>query len=84
MARTLRANRKWVGPFRLRDLLANVHKELHTITRPVIDQISDAKQALGHSNATVNRMLELVRAILRKCVNDWEWLDRVPTVRMLR
>ncbi len=38
----------------------------------------------GISNATVNRTLELVRAILRKCVNDWEWLDRAPAVRMLR
>jgi integrase len=58
--------------------------ELHTITRPVLDRITDAKLALGHSNATVNRMLELIRAILRKCVNDWEWLDRFPAVRMLR
>ena len=32
----------------------------------------------GCSNATVNRTLELVRAILRKCVNEWEWLERAP------
>ena len=32
----------------------------------------------------MNRTLELVRAILRKCVNDWEWLDRAPKVRMLK
>lgn len=44
---------------------------------------ADAKLALGHSNATVNRTLDLVRAIMRKCVNDWEWLDRAPQVRML-
>jgi len=25
-----------------------------------------------------------MRAILRKCVNDWEWLDRAPPVRMLK
>jgi hypothetical protein len=24
------------------------------------------------------------RAILRKCVHDWEWLDRAPKVRMLK
>ncbi len=29
-------------------------------------------------------MLALLRAILRKCVNDWEWLDRAPQVRILR
>lgn len=59
-------------------------KDLQTITRPLLDKITDAKLALGHSNATVNRTLELVRAILRKCVNDWEWLDRAPQVRMLK
>ena len=35
------------------------------------------------SNATVNRTLELLRAILRKSVNDWEWLERAPHIRML-
>jgi len=32
----------------------------------------------------VNRTMALVRAILRQCVNEWEWLDRSPQVRMLR
>ena len=36
-------------------------KELSTITRPVIDRITDAKLAQGHSNATVNRTLEVLR-----------------------
>ena len=59
-------------------------KDLTHITRATLDRIIDAKLALGHRNATVNRTLELVRAILRKCVNDWEWLDRAPKVRMLK
>jgi integrase len=54
------------------------------ISRALVDRITDAKLALGHSNATVNRTLELLRAILRKCVNDWEWLNRAPSVRMLK
>jgi hypothetical protein len=32
----------------------------------------------------VNRTLELLRAVLRKCVNEWEWLDRAPYIRMLK
>ena len=32
----------------------------------------------------MNRTLELLRAIFRKCVNEWEWLDRAPSVRMLK
>jgi integrase len=35
-------------------------------------------------NATANRTLEVLRAILRKCVDEWEWLDRAPKVRMLK
>jgi integrase len=50
----------------------------------VIDRITAVKLATGVTNATVNRPLEVVRAILRKCVNDWEWLDRAPHVRMLK
>lgn len=59
-------------------------KELTAINRAMIDRITEAKLAEGCSNATVNRVLALLRAILRKCMNDWEWLDRIPRVRMLR
>jgi integrase len=59
-------------------------KDLETINRVMIDRIAEAKRAQGCSNATVNRWLELIRAILRKCVKDWEWLDRAPPVRMMK
>lgn len=59
-------------------------KQLRAIGRTLIDQILDAKRAEGRSNATVNRTLEVLRAILRKCVNEWEWLERAPQVRMLK
>jgi len=59
-------------------------KPLDLINRSLVDRITDAKLAEGVRNATVNRVLEVLRAILRKCANDWEWLDRAPTVRMLR
>ena len=68
---------RWLDPF-----LGG--KDLATIARVTIDNITDEKLARGCSNATVNRTLALVRAILRKCVNEWEWLDRAPQVRMLR
>lgn len=59
-------------------------KSLDGITRNVLDRITEAKLAEGVSNATVNRVLEIVRAVLRKCVNQWEWLDRAPNIRMLK
>ena len=68
---------RWLDPF-----LGG--KELETINRELIDRISDAKLAEGASNATVNRHLALVRTILRRCHRDWEWIDRVASVRLLK
>jgi len=59
-------------------------RELESINRALIDAITEAKRAEGCSNATVNRTLALIRAILHKCARDWEWLDRAPAVRLLK
>ena len=59
-------------------------KPLDTISRSFVDRITEAKLAQGCSNATANRTLEVLRAILRKCVHEWEWLDRAPQIRMLK
>ena len=59
-------------------------RQLDTISRSMIDRITDAKKAEGVTNATVNRVLEILRAILRRCVNEWEWLDKAPSIRMLK
>lgn len=59
-------------------------KYLDAIDRALIDKLTDAKRDEGVSNATVNRVLEVLRAILRKAVNEWEWIDRAPHIRMLR
>jgi integrase len=58
-------------------------RDLEDIDRTLIDAIAEARQAERCSNATVNRTLALLRAILRRCARDWEWLDRAPTVRLL-
>lgn len=65
-------------------------KMLDEIDRDLIDRIRNARKTEktarhpdGVSNATVNRMLEVLRAILRRAANDWEWVDKVPAVRML-
>ena len=59
-------------------------RHLDDISRSLVDRITDARLAEGVSNATVNRTMEVVRAILRKSVYEWEWLDRTPRVRMLK
>ena len=57
---------------------------LDEINRDVIDTITRARQAKGVSNATVNRTLEVVRAVLRRAEREWEWLERAPHVRLLK
>lgn len=57
--------------------------ELRSIKRDLLDKILTAKKAEGVENSTANRVLEIVRAVLMKACNEWEWIDRVPMVRML-
>lgn len=55
---------------------------LKLITRDIIENIALQKEKEGASPATVNRVLALIRAILRKAEREWEWLDRAPNIRM--
>lgn len=59
-------------------------KDLEDISRTLIDRITDVRLAEGKRNGTVNRTMEVLRAILRRCVHEWEWLDKAPRVRMLK
>jgi hypothetical protein len=57
---------------------------LDEITKTKIDAIKSAKQNEGVSNATVNRTLALLRSILNRAKQDWEWLDSTPSVNFQR
>lgn len=72
----LKLHLRWVHPH-----LYDVY--LDAIDRDLIDKITRIRIKEKVSNATVNRMLEVVRAILRRARDDWQWLDRTPAVRML-
>ena len=57
------------------------HLLLSEITRDVVDALR--KEKLKEcSESTVNRHMALLRAILKKAQEDWEWVDRVPKVPM--
>lgn len=58
-------------------------KPLAGISTTDIDQLRTAKKDTGVSNATVNRMLEIVRAILNRCEREWDYIEKAPFVRML-
>jgi hypothetical protein len=46
--------------------------------------VLDRKQVDRVANATINRALEIVRRILYMARDDWEWILRVPKIRMLK
>ena len=56
--------------------------KLKEITRDRIDRLANLKQKEGVKPSTVNRLLEVVRAILRKAEREWEWLEKAPVIRM--
>lgn len=56
---------------------------LDEINRELLDSIMAARMAENVKNSSVNRVNEIIRAVLRKACNEWEWIDRVPRIRML-
>jgi integrase len=56
---------------------------LDEITLDVIDRIRSAKLKEA-SKGTTNRYLALVRAILLRSRDEWEWVDKVPKIRLFK
>lgn len=56
---------------------------LDEITLDVIDRVRSARLK-DVSKTTVNRYLELVRAILIRARDEWEWIERAPKVRLFK
>lgn len=56
---------------------------LDEITLDVIDGIRAAKLKEA-SKATTNRYLALVRSILIRARDEWEWIDKAPKVRLFK
>lgn len=60
------------------------HIPLVNIDRKVIDNLRQLKLESGAANGTVNRMLALLRSVLRRAFLEWEWLESAPRVRLLK
>lgn len=56
---------------------------LNEINQDVIDQIRSVK-VKEVSKATTNRYLALIRAILIRSRDEWEWIDKVPKIRLFK
>jgi integrase len=58
-------------------------KYLDELTRDVIATVGEFKFK-ETSPATANRLLALIRSILRKAALDWEWIDKPPVIKLYR
>ncbi len=56
-------------------------KLLTELTKDVIFEVAERKRKEA-SSSTVNRYLSLIRAILRRAFKEWEWMDKVPHIRL--
>lgn len=70
------AKLRWLHPY-LGD------KHLDEIDRTLIDRIKYDRERLGTAGTT-NRYLALIRAVLRRACNEWEWTERVPKFKMFK
>lgn len=57
-------------------------KSLQEIDENLIEQIAQEKEKAGVQPSSINRVLEIIRAILNKALKEWKWLDTVPYFRM--
>jgi len=67
------AKLKWLHPL-LGELM------LDEITLDVIARIKEARLKVA-GKSTANRFLALVRAILKRAVDEWDWLKKAPKVK---
>jgi integrase len=67
---------KWLHPY-LGSLM------LDEITLEVIGQIK-AEKLREAGKATVNRYLALIRAVLIRARDEWEWLERTPKIKLFK
>jgi hypothetical protein len=56
---------------------------LDEITLDVIDRVKSGRPERV-SKSTVNRYLAVVRSILLRARDEWEWIDKVPKVKLFR
>lgn len=68
------ANIRWLQQFFKGKLLTELTKDL-------VSEVGEIKRKES-STGTANRYLALIRAILRRATNEWEWIDKAPHIRL--
>ena len=71
-----KAKLRWLDRY-----LGGLH--LDEIDRTLIDRIKFDREKIA-SAGTTNRYLALIRSILRRAWQEWEWIDRVPKFKLFK
>ena len=77
---TIKGHLKWLDPHLGERYLDEIDSEkIASIRRAkAVIEKDDGGNDVIRNPATVNRMLEVLQAVLRKAWKEWEWLDRIP------
>ncbi len=67
---------RWLDPY-LGD------KCIDDVDRALVDRIKLARTAVG-TRSTANRYLAVIRSILRKARDEWEWIEHIPKVSLFK
>lgn len=81
-----KADKKSIEDDRSRARWLNTHLSgmyLNDITSDVVQELAKKKQ-LEASDSTVNRHLQLLRAILRRAEIEWKWLEKAPQIKLFK
>jgi hypothetical protein len=58
-------------------------KPLPEVSRDLVAKIAEVKRKQT-SASRANRVIALIRAVLRRAEVDWDWLEKSPALRMYR
>lgn len=84
------AHLRWLDSYLSAKFLDEISKDLIAeITKARKQQYSIPRskgpdRIINPKAATVNRTLEIIRCILRLARDEWEWVDHIPTVKLLK
>lgn len=81
---------RWLDPYLSDKYLDEINKDLIaelTKARKLPYSIPRAKgpdRKIEPTPATVNRTLEIIRCVLRLARDEWEWIDHIPKIKLLK
>jgi len=74
---------EWLNPYLTGVALTEITSEVITQIRSASSKVL-TRTGLPRTQSTTNRYLALVRSILIKAKDEWEWLERVPKIKLFK